>query len=271
MSESPAAEAPAWPDGSDDPRRNPSVDPETLIVDVTGFEGPLDLLLDLARHHKVDLAQISILALADQYIAFIENAQQRRLDVAADYLVMAAWLTYLKSRLLIPMPAKDGEQTPQDMAARLAFRLQRLNAMREQASALMGRPQLGREVHPRGAPEPLVVETQLQYADTLVDLLKAYAERRARKMVRQSYTVRRQPVWSVKEARETLERLLGTMDDWGDFDRWLGRYLAQPELRRSVRASSFTASLELVREGVLELRQSNAFSPIYMRRKASAA
>lgn len=272
-SQAPAAAAQPWPDGEGDPRREalPS-DDERLIVDVAGFEGPLDLLLDLARQHKIDLSQISILALADQYIAYVERARAMRLELAADYLVMAAWLTYLKSRLLIPAPpSMEGEATPQDLAARLAFRLQRLQAMRERAQQLMDRSQLGVDVFFRGAPEPLVIEKQREYADTLLDLLKAYADRRARKMVRQTYTVKRQPVWSIKEARETLERLIGAMDEWGTFDLWLERYLATPELRRSVRASSFTASLELAREGVLELRQDDAFKPIYLRRRGAAA
>lgn len=247
-------------------------DDERLIVDVEGFEGPLDLLLDLARQHKIDLSQISILALADQYIAYVEQARAMRLELAADYLVMAAWLTYLKSRLLIPAPPSlEGEATPQDMAARLAFRLQRLQAMRERAQQLMDRSQLGVDVFFRGAPEPLVIEKQREYADTLMDLLKAYAERRARKIVRQTYTVKRQPVWSIKEARETLERLIGAMDEWGTFDRWLERFFVSPDVRRSVRASSFTASLELAREGVLELRQDDAFKPIYVRRRTAAA
>lgn len=258
-----------WPDGKGEPRREPEMDDDILRVDVDGFEGPMDLLLDLARQHKVDLAQISILSLIDQYIAYIEKARAMRLEIAADYLVMAAWLTYLKSRLLIPLPPAEGESTPQDMAARLAFRLQRLAAMRERAAQIMNRSQLGRDVFFRGAPEPLVIEKQREYGDTLLDLLKAYAERRAKKMVRQTYTIKRQPVWSIKEARETLQRLLGQMDDWGTFDLWLERYLAAPELRRSVRASSFTASLELVREGVLELRQDTAFEPIYVRRRGA--
>lgn len=265
--------ADSWPDGAGEPRREvlPS-DDERLIVDVAGFEGPLDLLLDLARQHKIDLSQISILALIDQYIAYVDRARAMRLELAADYLVMAAWLTYLKSRLLIPAPpASDGESTPQDMAARLAFRLQRLQAMRERAQQIMDRSQLGVDVFFRGAPEPLVIERQREYADTLLDLLKAYADRRARKMVRQTYTVKRQPVWSIKEARETLERLIGAMDEWGTFDVYLERYLATPELRRSVRASSFTASLELAREGVLELRQDDVFKPIYLRRRGVAA
>jgi segregation and condensation protein A len=262
-----------WPDGATDPRRDviAEIEDDALIIDVDGFEGPLDLLLDLARTHKIDLTRISILALANQYIAFIERAQRMHLELAADYLVMAAWLTYLKSRLLIPQPPKDGETEPLDMAQRLAFRLQRLQAMRDAAEKLLGGPQLGRDVFERGAPEPLVIETQKEYGDTLLDLLKAYATRRQRKMVHQTYTIKKQAVWSIKEARETLERLLGVMDDWGTFDLWLEKYISQPETRRSVRASSFTASLELAREGVLELRQDDAFQPIFLRRRASAA
>jgi segregation and condensation protein A len=261
-----------WPDGESEPRRDAEVlpDADQLIIDLDGFEGPLDLLLELARNHKIDLHRISILALADQYIAFIERAQKVRLELAADYLVMAAWLTYLKSRLLIPQAPKDGDTEPLDMAQRLAFRLQRLQAMREAAGKLMNGPQLGRDVFERGAPEPLVIETQKEYGDTLLDLLKAYAERRQRKMVHQTYTIKKQATWSIKEARETLERLLGAMDDWGTFDRYLEKYIATPETRRSVRASSFTASLELAREGVLELRQDEAFEPIFLRRRAVA-
>ncbi len=262
----------AWPDGNEPVRLAVSAaNEDELIVDVGGFEGPLDLLLELARQHKVDLAQISILALANQYLAFIEKAQKMRLDVAGDYLVMAAWLAYLKSRLLIPAPPSTDEAAPQDMAARLAFRLQRLQAMRDAAAKIMERAQVGRDVFVRGAPQALVVDVQREYADNLIDLLKAYADRRQRKVVRQTYTVKRQPTWSIKEAREALERLVGTMDEWGTFDMWLERYLATKETRRSVRASSFTASLELARDGRIEMRQDVAFNPIYMRRKNSAA
>ena len=206
----------AWPDGSEPVRvAVPAANEDELIVDVGGFEGPLDLLLELARQHKVDLTQISILALANQYLAFIEKAQKMRLDVAGDYLVMAAWLAYLKSRLLIPAPPSTDEAAPQDMAARLAFRLQRLQAMRDAAAKIMERAQIGRDVFGRGAPQALVVDVQREYADNLIDLLKAYADRRQRKVVRQTYTVKRQPTWSIKEAREALERLVGTMDEWG--------------------------------------------------------
>ncbi len=259
-----------WPD---DVAGSAAAHPEAdeFHVDIGGFEGPLDLLLDLARHHKIDLAQISILALVDQYLAYVDKARSLRLDLAADYLVMAAWLAYLKSRLLIPAPPSAGDTEPQDMAARLAFRLQRLQAMRDSAQQLMQLPQLGIGFAQRGAPEPLVIEKQRTYSDTLVDLLKAYVDRRQRKLVRQTYQIKRQPTFSIKEAREALVKLVGTMDDWGTLDTWLIKYLSTPETRRSVRASSFTASLELAREGLLELRQEHAFDPIYLRRRTAAA
>jgi segregation and condensation protein A len=194
-----------------------------------------------------------------------------RLEIAADYLVMAAWLAYLKSRLLLPAQASGDEPQAEDLAARLAFRLQRLQAMRDAAANLMARNLLGRDVFERGAPEPLQVETQSIFADNLIDLLKAYAERTQRKVRHQNYTVKRLPTWSIKEAREVIERLLGTMDDWGSFDSWLADYLADDAMRRSVTASSFTASLELAREGRIEIRQDEAFKPIYMRRRVLAA
>jgi segregation and condensation protein A len=261
-----------WPDG-EGPLQGPADADvaDALIVDVGGFEGPLDLLLELARHHKVDLARISILALAEQYLLFIEKARKLQLELAADYLVMAAWLAYLKSRLLLPVVPGSEEEMPEDMAARLAFRLQRLQAMREASAKLMARNLLGRDVHGRGAPEPLVFETRREYADNLIDLLKAYAERRQKKMRHQTYTPRRLPTWPIKEARQALERMVGAMTDWAVLDQWLAHYLSEPGMRRSVIASSFTASLELAREGVIELRQDETFRPIYMRRKATAA
>lgn len=258
-----------WPDGEGPLRKDSLANgDEALIVDVGGFEGPLDLLLELARRHKIDLAQISILALAEQFLAYIDSARKMRIEVAADYLVMAAWLAYLKSRMLIPTPPGSEEVPAEDLAARLAFRLQRLQAMRDAAAKLMARNLFGRDVYGRGHPEPLVVETQREYADNLIDLLKAYAERRQRKARHQSYILRRHTTFSIKEARLNLERMVGTMDDWGTFDAWLEEYLVAPEMRRSIRASSFTASLELVREGHIELRQEDAFRPLYMRRRA---
>lgn len=268
-----AATREGWPDGEAPLRLQAAAvtGDGTLIVDVGGFEGPLDLLLELARAHKVDLKQISILKLAEQYLDFIDKARRLQLEVAADYLVMAAWLAYLKSRLLIPAPPGSEEQEPADLAARLAFRLQRLQAMRTASENLMKRSVLGRDVFARGAPEPIMVDTKREYADNLIDLLKAYADRRKRKMVHQIYVPKRHPTWSIKEARNALERMVGVMDDWGTFDIWLAQYMAEPGMRRSVTASSFTASLELAREGLLELRQEGPFRPIWLRRRASAA
>lgn len=258
----------SWPDGSGPVRRDAEpADGEQLIVDVAGFEGPLDLLLELARRQKVDISRISVLALAEQYLAFFETARQMRLDLAAEYLVMAAWLAYLKSRLLLPEPAGSDEPPAEDLAQRLAFRLQRLEAMRAAAAQLMARSRLGLDVFARGDPEPLVVEREVRYGDTLFDLLKAYAERRQRRQAHRRYAILRRRVWSVSEARGILERLLGGMDDWGRFEGWLADYLAAPAERGSFIASSLTASLELAREGKLELRQERAFEPIYMRRR----
>jgi len=263
-----------WPDGdgpvrlavvSDDDERSP------LIVDVEGFEGPLDLLLELARHQKVDLAKISILALAEQYLEFIHQARRMRIELAADYLVMAAWLAYLKSRLLVPQQDDDDEIPAEELAARLAFRLQRLQAMREAAAQLMARNRLGQDVFGRGFPEPLVVDTTMEYADNVIDLLKAYADRRVSEMAHRGYEIRKLPVWSIKEARGILERLVGAMGDWGRFDAYLFDYLEDPERRVSMMASSFAASLEMVREGRMEVRQEKAFSAIYMRRCVAAS
>ena len=261
-----------WPDGEGPLRQEtPAADEEMLIVDVSGFEGPMDLLLELARHQKIDLSQISILALAEQYLAFIDDARVRRLEIAADYLVMAAWLAYLKSRLLLPkMPGED-ETPAEDLAAQLTFRLQKLQAMRDAAARLMSRNRLGRDVFQRGAPEKLIFDTKVEYADNLIDLLKAYAERRQKKARHNTYTVKRIKAWSIKDARQILERLVGRMDNWGSLDNWLADYIASTEGRATVIASSFTASLELAREGVIEIRQERAFEPIYMRRRASAA
>ena len=257
-----------WPDGQGPLRSDAASEiSEELIIDVDGFEGPLDLLLELARQHRIDLAQISILTLANQYLDFIERAQHMRLDLAADYLVMAAWLAYLKSRLLIPQPQTTDESGAEDMVARLAFRLQRLQGMRDASVKIMQRPQLGRDVHCRGAPQALVIDVTREYGDNLIDLLRAYTDRRRQKAVRQTYTIKRQATWSIKEAREALEALVGGMDEWGAFDMWLEHYLATTESRRSVRASSFTASLELARDGRIEMRQDEAFQPIYLRRR----
>jgi segregation and condensation protein A len=240
---------------------------EKLRVDVEGFEGPLDLLLAMARTQKVDIAKISVLALARQYLEFIEEAKRLRLELAADYLVMAAWLTFLKSKLLLPPePSDDDEPSGEELAAMLAFRLQRLDAMRDAAAQLMTRKRLGRDVFPRGEPEPIRVTRSSVYEANVYDLLKAYAQQRQRNAVRTLHMEKR-TVWSLKEARDELERLLGMACDWAPLDQILAEFLVEPEIRRTALASSFTATLEMTREGALEIRQSKSFAPLLVRRR----
>ena len=246
-----------------------SGDEPSLMVDVEGFEGPLDLLLTLARQQKVDLAKISILALADQYLAFIEEARKMRLELAADYLVMAAWLAYLKSRLLLPEQHPAEGLTAEEMANALALRLRRLEAIRKFAEQLMNRPQLGRDVFERGQPEPIAEIKHPQWSATLYDLLSVYASRRqiqSRSVVR----VAKRTVWSLAEAREALERLIGQSMDWTPLDQYLVAYLTDPAMHATVLASSFAAALEMIREGRLEAHQQGAFSPLYLRKKQNA-
>jgi len=238
---------------------------EALIVDVDGFEGPLDLLLNLARRQKVDLAKISILGLVEQYLDFINSATRMRLEIAADYLVMAAWLAYLKSRLLIPDPEPEEEPPAEELAARLAFRLQRLQAMRDATERLFARPQLGHDVFPRGASEDRGGERRIVHDDSLFDLLRAYAERRQRSLVQTTYTVRRMPVLPLKEARDLLESLVGELGEWSRLDGLLLRYLARPGQERTVLASSLSATLEMARDGLIEIRQDGHFAPIFMK------
>ncbi|MGN6772789.1 MAG: segregation and condensation protein A [Rhizobiaceae bacterium] len=238
----------------------------SLVVDVDGFEGPLDLLLHLARNQKVDLARISVLALAEQYLLFIERARHFRLELAADYLVMAAWLAYLKSKLLIPKQPGDEEATGEEMAAVLQFRLQRLEAMRDAAARLVNRNRLGRDVFARGMPEAVVVEKRNEFSASLYDLLTAYAAQRQRQAIT-NVQIAKRGVWSLKDARGILMRLVGQMRDWTALDSFLLDYLATPEERVTAIASSFAASLELVREGHLEMRQEQAFAALYMRSK----
>ncbi|MFE1598730.1 segregation and condensation protein A [Methylobacterium sp. ID0610] len=241
------------------------VDGPRLVIDVDGFEGPLDLLLDLARRQTIDLARIPILALVEQYLAFVEEARRLRLELAADYLVMAAWLAYLKSRLLLPAPPRGPEPSADDLAGVLALRLRRLEAIRGAADRLFARGQLGRDIFPRGeaeaAPRPA---TAGPYAATLHDLLAAYArQRQERALARVS--VRRREVWSLVEARAALERLIGPRDDWTSLDTYLAAYLDEPGRRASVRASSLSAVLELAREGRIALRQDAPFAPLWLR------
>jgi segregation and condensation protein A len=246
--------------GSDEP---------ALVVDVEGFEGPLDLLLALARQQKVDLAKISVLALAEQYLTFIEAARKLRLELAADYLVMAAWLAYLKSRLLLPEVAGPDGPSAEDMANALAWRLKRLEAFREVSSQLMQRPQLQRDMFQRGDPEPIADIKHPQWTATLYDLLSAYAKQRQQSAF-SHVQFKKRNVWALQEAREALERLVGQATDWAPLDKYLIEYLVEPSMRASVFASSLAATLELVREGALEVHQQSAFSPIYLRKRDAA-
>jgi segregation and condensation protein A len=246
--------------GSDEP---------ALVVDVEGFEGPLDLLLALARQQKVDLSKISVLALAEQYLKFIEAARKLRLELAADYLVMAAWLAYLKSRLLLPEVAGPDGPSAEDMANALAWRLKRLEAFRDVSSQLMQRPQLQRDMFQRGDPEPIADIKHPQWTATLYDLLSAYAKQRQQAAF-SHVQFKKRNVWALQEAREVLERLVGQAGDWAPLDKYLIEYLVEPSMRASVFASSLAATLELVREGQIEVHQQSAFSPIYLRKRDAA-
>lgn len=245
---------------------------EAFVVDIEGFEGPLDLLLALARTQKVDLAKISILSLVEQYLGFIAEAQRLKLEIAADYLVMAAWLAYLKSRLLLPRD-KDSVETAsaEELAQKLSFRLMRLEAMRNQIATLMNRRLLDRDVFARGLPEEVRVTRDTTYTATIYDLLKAYADQRKR-TIRVVHVVKARRVWSIKEARQRLEKLVGaTEGDWAQLDLFLEQYLPKNEEERSALASSFGATLEMAREGLIELRQDEPFAPIYMRKREAGA
>jgi segregation and condensation protein A len=244
---------------------------DTLRVDVEGFEGPLDLLLAMARTQKVDLAKISVLALAQQYLDFISEARRLRLEIAADYLVMAAWLAFLKSKLLLPAEKdEEGEPSGEELAALLAFRLKRLHAMREASAQLMTRKRLGRDIFARGMPEPTRITRKSVYDANVYDLLKAYSQQRVRTATR-TWQIKPRTVWSLKEARDELERLLGMNIGWAPLDALLAEFLVEPELRRTALASSFTATLEMTREGALEIRQSKSFAPLLVRRRNRAA
>jgi segregation and condensation protein A len=241
-------------------------DEEALLIQVDGFEGPLDLLLTLARNQKVDIAKISILKLADQYLGFIESAKKLNLELAADYLVMAAWLAYLKSRLILPQEkGPDNEPTADEMATRLRWRLQRLDAMRAASTRLMGRERLDRDVFGRGAPEPVNVVKLRTYKDTLYDLLTAYATERVRKMGGGVYRPVQPIVLQIEEARERLERLLGRISDWSALTALLPLEWQGGSRRRSAVASTLLACLEMARDGKVQLQQAEPFAEIYIR------
>ena len=244
----------------------PRATPAALVLQLGSWEGPLDLLLQLARTQKVDLAQISILALVEQYLGFIRDARALSLELAADYLVMAAWLAYLKSALLLPAEP-DADPDPQEMALKLQFQLQRLDAMREAGHKLLARPQLGWDNFRRAAPEGLRTDVNNRYDCTLFEMISAYGQIRARNSA-SVHVVRRRPVMALDEAIERLEHLLGQSLDWAELARYLPHDLADEGYARSVLASSFVATLELVRLGKAELSQGAAFAPILVRGRA---
>lgn len=243
---------------------------QRLVVDLGAYEGPLDLLLDLARDQKVDLARISMLALAEQYLDYVEKARRLRLELAADYLVMAAWLAYLKSRLLIPDPEPEDEPSAQEMAARLNWQLQRLQAMREAAAKLMERPHLGQDFFRRGAPEGIRVHRSSAWTCDYYDLLKAYAVHLEAKGENEPLRVRREKVISVEVALERMRKLLGALPEWSSLQAFLPPSLAHPFTRRSATASTLLAALELAKQGDIEIRQGRTFGPIYIRRRDEA-
>ena len=240
---------------------------EALIVDVDGFEGPLDLLLTLSRTQKVDLRRISVLHLARQYLAFVEQAKALRLELAADYLVMAAWLAFLKSRLLLPPdPAEDGP-SGEELAAHLAFQLERLQAMRDCAARLMGRDRLWRDFFARGLPETVTRHRETRYSATLLELMQAYARIRTRDEFR-PFVMDRDAIFTMEQALERLRGRIGFAGTWTDIVSYLPEgFTTDPVRRRSATASTFAAALELVKEGRAELRQAESFAPLELRRK----
>ncbi|QIE44717.1 segregation/condensation protein A [Pseudohalocynthiibacter aestuariivivens] len=240
---------------------------EALIVDVDGFEGPLDLLLTLSRTQKVDLRKISILHLARQYLAFVEKARQLRIELAADYLVMAAWLAFLKSRLLLPPDPTEEGPSGEELAAHLAFQLERLQAMRDAAARLMARDRLGRDFFGRGIPEEIEKTRRITYTASLLDLMQGYARIRTRDEFR-PYAMDRDAIYSLDQALERMRGLIGFAGTWTDISTYLPESFGTDEARRrSATASTFAASLELAKEGRIELRQSEVFAPIQLRRK----
>jgi len=244
--------------------RNPPPFSAHLVVDLEGYEGPIDVLLSLAREQKVDLKKISILRLADQYLAFIAAARNLKLEIAADYLVMAAWLAYLKSRLLLPQPPGVGEPTADELAAALAHRLLRLEAMQQAGSQLFARPLLGRDVFRRGAPEGLPRKFIPLYDTSIYELLKAYGAGRERQDSAVLHIATAE-LYSMDDALQRLSRVVGHVPEWRTLMSFLPARLGDALVRRSAVASTFAASLELVRSGKIQLRQEIAFGPIFMR------
>ncbi|MCA2009868.1 ScpA family protein [Pararhodobacter sp. CCB-MM2] len=247
------------------------LDDEALIVDVDGFEGPLDLLLTLSRRQKVDLRRISVLQLSEQYLRFVEAARELRIELAADYLVMAAWLAFLKSRLLLPPDPTEEGPSAEDLAAHLAFQLERLEAMREAAGRLMGRDRLGREFFGRGAPETHAIEKRTQHTATLLELVQAYARLRTKDDFR-PYAFDRTDIFPLETALERLRGMIGEAVTWSDLASFLPPgWRAAGGRRRSALASTFAASLEMAKQGQLDIQQGETFAPIRVRLRPQEA
>ncbi|MEX2449659.1 MAG: ScpA family protein [Rhodospirillales bacterium] len=241
-----------------------------FIVDLDGFEGPIDMLLAMARHQKVDLAKISILQLADQYLMFVQHARRRNLELAADYLVMAAWLAYLKSKLLLPDLDAQEEPTGEEMAAALTFQLQRLEAMQNAGAKIVKLPQFRQAFFGRGNPERFRAVTKTVIDATLYDLLKAYGDMDRHKNSLQSLHIEPVNLYTVEDAIKRFERLLGTFPDWESLWRFLPRDLQSGLKSRSAMATTFTACLELAKQGRLRIRQNQTFGPIFLRAQSGA-
>ena len=238
---------------------------EALIVDVDGFEGPLDVLLTLSRTQKVDLRKISVLKLAEQYLAFVEKARSLRIELAADYLVMAAWLAFLKSRLLLPPDPTEEGPTGEELAAHLAFQLERLQAMRDRAARIMARDQLGKDRFRRGLPEQVETARKLTYSASLLDLMQAYARTRTRDDFR-PFVLDRESIFTMEQALDRMRGMIGFSGDWVDISTFIpDGWRRDPRKRRSATASTFAASLELVKAGKATLRQSDTFAPIHLK------
>jgi segregation and condensation protein A len=250
---------------ADEPAPALGGDEVELHLDLDGYEGPIDVLLTLARDQKVDLKKISILELADQYLAFVARARRLRLEIAADYLVMAAWLAYLKSRLLLPEPPADGEPSGAELAAALAFQLQRLEAMQKAGRDLMALPQFGRDFFGRGAPEPVQIIEKPVYKLALYDLLKAYGTYPGRRN-EGLLQIAPMTLFSMDDALHRIGEMLGQVLDWTTLQAFLPPGLQRGLPRRAALAATFAASLELARTGRIELRQDGLFGPIFMRR-----
>ena len=241
---------------------------EAFLIDVEGYEGPLDLLLTLARTQKVDLRKISVLALAKQYLAFVEEAKKLRIELAADYLVMAAWLAFLKSRLLLPADPTEEGPSGEELAAHLAFQLERLEAMRRSAARLMARDQLGRDFFVRGIPEDVSVKKKIEYKASVLDLMQAYARLKTKDSFAPLHFNDRDRVLTMEQALVRMKSLMGHAMDWADLSQFLPEgWTDDPKKRRSATASAFAASLELVKAGVLEIRQTETFAPIQLRKR----